>query len=109
MLELELYRYQRKDGRVPFADWLNGLRDKRTQARIRLRLQRLVAGNLGDIKSVGEGVSELRMHFGPGYRLYVAQQGTSWILLLCGGDKSSQQKDIETAKRYLQDWKDRQK
>ena len=109
MLKLELYRYQRKDGRVPFADWLKGLRDKRTQARIRLRLQRLAAGNLGDIKSVGEGVSELRMHFGPGYRVYLAQQGTSWILLLCGGDKSSQQKDIETARRYLQDWKERQK
>ena len=106
---MKLYRYQRKDGRVPFSDWLNGLRDKHLQARIRIHLQRLAAGNTGDIKTVGGGVSELRMHFGPGYRVYVAQQGSSWILLLCGGDKSSQQKDIETAKRYLKDWKERQK
>lgn len=106
---MQLYRYQRRDGRVPFSDWLNGIRDKRAQARIRLRLQRLAAGNLGDIKAVGDGVSELRLHFGPGYRVYVAQQDSCWILLLCGGDKSSQQKDIETAKRYLQDWRERQK
>ena len=96
------------DGRVPFSEWLNALRDKRAQARIRVRLQRLAAGNLGDIKAVGGGVSELRMPFGPGYRVYLAQHGSSWLLLLCGGDKSSQQKDIEIAKRYLQDWKERQ-
>lgn len=105
---MKLYRYQRKDGRVPFSDWLNGIRDKRAQARVRIRLQRLAAGNLGDMKPVGGGVSELRMHFGPGFRVYVAQQGSSWILLLCGGDKSSQRKDIETARSYLQDWKERQ-
>jgi len=72
-----------------------------TRERARSNLARLAAGNTGDIKTVGGGVSELRTHFGPGYRVYVAQQGSSWILLLCGGDKSSQQKDIETAKRYL--------
>ena len=105
---MKIFRYQRQDGRVPFSEWLNGFRDKRAQARIRLRLQRLAAGNLGDIKAVGGGVSELRLQFGPGYRVYVAQHGASWILLLCGGDRSSQQKDIETAKRYLQDWKERQ-
>ena len=109
MLELKLFRYQRADGRVPFTEWLNALRDKRAQARIRVRLQRLGAGNLGDIKTVGGGVSELRMPFGPGYRVYLAQQGSSWLLLLCGGDKSSQQKDIEIAKSYLKDWKERQK
>lgn len=106
---MELLRYQRLNGQVPFSDWLNGLTDKRGQARIRLRLQRLAAGNPGDIKPVGEGVSELRLHFGPGYRVYYARHGTSWILLLCGGDKSSQQQDIETAKRYLRDWKEQQK
>ena len=77
---MKLFRYQRQDGRVPFADWLNGLRDKRAQARIRLRLQRLAAGNPGDIKAVGGGVSELRLQFGPGYRVYVTQHGTSWVL-----------------------------
>ena len=106
---MKLFRYQRQDGQVPFADWLNGIRDKATQARIRVRIQRLAAGNLGDIRPVGGGVSELRLHFGPGYRVYLAQQGSSWILLLCGGDKSSQQKDIQTARSYLKDWKERQK
>jgi len=106
---MKLYRYQRENGRVPFSDWLNGIRDKGAQARIRIRLQRLVAGNPGDIRPVGKGVSELRLHFGPGYRVYLAQQGSSWILLLCGGDKSSQQKDIQTAKSYLTDWQERQK
>jgi len=109
VIELKLFRYQRADGRVPFTEWLNALRDKHSQARIRVRLQRLAVGNFGDIKTLGGGVSELRMFFGPGYRVYLAQQGSSWLLLLCGGDKSSQQKDIETAKRYLQDWKERQK
>ena len=93
---------------MPFSDWLNGLRDKRAQAQIRVRLQRLAAGNLGDIKAVGGGVSELRIHLGPGYRVYLAQHGEIWILLLSGGHKSSQQKDIETAKNYLRDWKERQ-
>jgi len=106
---MKLYRYKRTDGRVPFSDWLNGIRNKGAQARIRIRLQRLSAGNLGDIRSVGGGVSELRLHFGPGYRVYLAQQGSSWILLLCGGDKSSQQSDIQTARSYLTDWKERQK
>jgi len=105
---MKLFRYQRKDGTVPFSDWLIGLRDKRAQAKIRVQLQRLAAGNLGDIKAVGGGVSELRIHLGPGYRVYLAQQGESWVLLLSGGDKSSQQKDIETAKSYLRDWKERQ-
>jgi putative addiction module killer protein len=106
---MKLLRYQREDGKVPFSDWLNGLRDKRAQAQVRVRLQRLAAGNLGDIKAVGGGVSELRIHLGPGYRVYLAQRGESWILLLSGGDKSSQQKDIETARHYLRDWKERQR
>lgn len=106
---MQWFRYQRRDGTVPFSGWLNGIRDKAVQARIRLRLQRLAAGNPGDIKAVGGGVSELRLHFGPGYRIYLAQRGSSWILLLCGGSKSSQRKDIQLAKDYLQDWKERQK
>jgi putative addiction module killer protein len=105
---IQLYRYQRADGTEPFSEWLRSLRDKATQARIRVRLQRIAAGNLGDIKPVGGGVSELRMHFGPGLRVYLAQHGKSMILLLCGGDKSSQQKDIELAQTYLTDWKERQ-
>ncbi len=106
---LRLYRYQKTDGSEPFSEWLLKIRDKAVQAKIRVRLQRVAAGNLGDMKSVGGGVSELRMHFGSGYRVYLAQQGKSWILLLCGGDKSSQQKDIKLAQAYLIDWKERQK
>ncbi|MEA3640977.1 MAG: type II toxin-antitoxin system RelE/ParE family toxin [Lamprobacter sp.] len=105
---IRLYRYQRADGTEPFSEWLQSLRDKATQARIRVRLQRIASGNFGDIKSVGGGVSELRMHFGSGYRVYLAQYGKTMILLLCGGDKASQQKDIELAQIYLSDWKERQ-
>jgi putative addiction module killer protein len=105
---IEVLRYQRADGTEPFSDWLQSLRDKAIQARIRVCLQRIAAGNLGDIKPVGGGVSELRMHFGPGYRVYLAQHGKAVVLLLFGGDKSSQQKDIELAQTYLTDWKERQ-
>ena len=106
---MRLFRYQRSDGSEPFTEWLNGVRDKATQARIRVRLQRLAAGNPGDVKPIGGGVSELRFQFGAGYRIDLSQQGATWILLLCGGDKSSQQRDIAKAQSYLEDWKARQK
>lgn len=106
---MQLFRYQRADGTEPFTEWLDGFRDKAIQARIRVRLQRLAAGNPGDVKPVAGGVSELRLHVGPGYRIYLSQQGARWILLLCGGDKSSQSRDIAKAQDYLADWKARQK
>lgn len=106
---MKLFRYQRKDGIVPISVWLNEVRDKTMQARIRMRLKRLATGNLGDIKPVGGGVSELRLHFGPGYRVYLAQCGSSWLLLLCGGTKSNQNNDIALAKKYFEDWKERRK
>ena len=106
---MQLFRYQRSDGSEPFTEWLNGVRDKATQAIIRVRLQRLAAGNPGDVKPIGGGISELRFPFGAGYRIYLSQQGATWILLLSGGDKSSQQRDIAKAQRYLEDWKARQK
>jgi putative addiction module killer protein len=81
-----------------FAEWMAGLRDARGRARIAARIDRLALGNPGDVAPVGEGVSELRLHFGPGYRVYFKRQGLILILLLCGGDKSTQTKDIETAK-----------
>jgi putative addiction module killer protein len=77
---------------------MDGLRDARGRARIAARIDRLALGNPGDVAPVGEGVSELRLHFGPGYRVYFKRQGLILILLLCGGDKSTQTKDIETAK-----------
>jgi len=89
-----------------FDDWLVRLKDRRAVARIAVRLDRLAAGNPGDVKSVGEGVSELRIAYGPGYRVYFMQRGVVVILLLCGGDKSSQTNDIKTAKALAEKWKD---
>jgi putative addiction module killer protein len=82
-----------------FAKWLDGLHDIRARARILARIGRLASGNPGDVKSVGEGVSELRIDFGPGYRVYFKKQGRKVIILLAGGDKSTQTKDIKTALR----------
>lgn len=81
-----------------FANWLAGLRDRRARARILKRLDRAGQGNLGDVAPVGEGVSEMRIFYGPGYRVYFVQRGEELIVLLCGGDKSTQAADIEEAK-----------
>jgi putative addiction module killer protein len=80
-----------------FADWLNGLRDARAKARILVRLRRLSLGNFGDWKSVGSGVSELRVDYGPGYRIYLTREGSSVVILLAGGTKKSQSRDIKRA------------
>lgn len=82
-----------------FAEWLDGLRDIQARARIQARMERFVAGNPGDVEPVGEGVSELRINYGPGYRVYFKQQGRELIILLAGGDKSTQAKDIKAALR----------
>jgi len=82
-----------------FAIWLDGLRDIRARARILARVERLVAGNPGDAEPVGEGISELRINYGPGYRVYYKQQGRELVILLAGGDKGSQSRDINTALR----------
>ena len=80
-----------------FADWLDGLRDRKARARILVRIERLAAGNPGDVKPVGSGVSELRVDHGPGYRIYFVRKGDIVIVRLCGGTKSSQRKDIALA------------
>ena len=82
-----------------YVKWLDGLRDIRARARVLVRVERLAAGNPGDAESVGEGVSELRINYGPGYRVYYKQQGRELVILLAGGDKSSQSRDIKTALR----------
>lgn len=81
-----------------FERWLTGLRDRRAVARIRSRIDRLQVGLLGDVKPVGEGVSELRIDYGPGYRIYFVQRGDELVILLAGGDKRSQMRDIEKAR-----------
>lgn len=81
-----------------FASWLTGLRDERAKARIAERLHRFGAGNPGDIKSVGDGVTEMRIDYGPGYRVYYTRRGSVVVILLCGGDKRGQQRDIRRAK-----------
>ena len=82
-----------------FAQWLDSLRDLRARARVQARLERLAGGNPGDVDPVGEGVSELRINYGPGYRVYFKQRGRGLIILLAGGDKRAQAKDIKTALR----------
>ncbi|MGD1105066.1 MAG: type II toxin-antitoxin system RelE/ParE family toxin [Terriglobia bacterium] len=81
-----------------FSDWMARLGDHRARARIAARIDRLGLGNPGDVEPVGEGISELRIHYGPGYRVYFVRRGKELIVLLCGGDKSTQAKDIKTAK-----------
>ncbi len=82
-----------------FIEWLDGLRDIQARARIQIRIERLAAGNAGDVEPVGDGVSELRINYGPGYRVYFKQRGRELIILLAGGDKRTQAKDIKTALR----------
>ena len=89
-----------------FAKWFNGLRDKRAKARIQARIDRLESGHFGDVAPVGEGVSELRIFYGPGYRVYFVKQGLAVVILISGGDKSTQNSDIIKAKelsRQLED------
>jgi putative addiction module killer protein len=80
-----------------FAQWILDLRDLRARARVQASIERLIGGNPGDVKPIGSGVSELRINYGPGYRVYFQQKGSTLIILLAGGDKSSQSKDIEEA------------
>jgi putative addiction module killer protein len=106
-MAVELRYYQTSDGRQPFVDWLQGLRDRQARTRIQARLARVAVGNFGDAEPVGEGVLELRIDWGPGYRVYFSRTGKVIVLLLCGGDKRTQQKDIERAKTYFEDYKAR--
>lgn len=87
-----------------FADWFARIRDRSAKARIEARLDRLALGNPGDVKPVGEGVSELRVPYGPGYRVYYMQRGELLVILLCGGDKSTQDRDITQAKALARQW-----
>ncbi len=94
------------EDKSPFETWYAGIRDAQARARIRARLTRVEAGNLGDYKAVGEGVCELRINYGPGYRVYFAQSGQTLIILLAGGNKSSQETDILAARLLWKEHKD---
>ena len=103
-MERTIVIYETTDGKSPFLDWLNGLRDVKARATIRARLDRVRLGNLGDSKSIGDGVHELRITFGPGYRVYFGQDGLLLVVLLCGGDKGSQKRDIAKAKTLWREY-----
>jgi putative addiction module killer protein len=96
--------YAGNDGNEPFTEWLYGLRDVIGRQRILARIKRLEQGNYGDCETVGDGVSELRLFFGAGYRVYFGEDNNNIVVLLCGGDKGSQQKDIKQAKIYWQEY-----
>lgn len=98
--------YQDENGYEPFSEWLDNLKDRQGRNRIRVRLRRLEAGLYGDCEPVGDGVNELRLFFGPGYRVYFGEEAEHIIILLCGGDKSTQKQDIEIAKRYWKEYKE---
>ena len=101
---IELLEYLTDNDRNPFREWLEGLRDRQARARIRVRLNRIRLGNFGDCKSVGGGVSELRVPHGPGYRVYLGRKDNTVVILLFGGDKKTQSRDIALAQTYWADY-----
>jgi putative addiction module killer protein len=107
-VEYQVKVYQTHAGKKPFDSWLNSLKDKKIQVAIDLRLERVRLGNLGQNRSLGNGVYELKIDLGPGFRIYYGKIGLQVILLLCAGDKKTQQKDIDLAKKYFQDFKVRE-
>ncbi len=104
---IEIRHYVNRGGKDVFDDWLTQLADAHAQAKIATRINRLTAGNFGDCKRLRQGLSELRIDWGPGYRVYYAVFGRECVLLLCGGDKRKQSADIERALGYLKDYKER--
>lgn len=102
---IEIRKFRRSDGVIPFDRWITKLRDERAKARILIQLDRLRLGLEGDWKPVGEGVFEMRIFVGKGYRVYFAREGKTVVILLCGGDKSTQGQDIELAKSYWQEYR----
>ena len=106
---MDIREYLAPDGKCPFRNWLRSLKDVKARAIIRARINRIRLGNFGDCKSVGSGVSEFRIDYGPGYRVYFGRVGEKIVLLLCGGTKRNQEKDINLAKEYWYDYNKRKK
>jgi putative addiction module killer protein len=105
--EKQVEYYETADGKSPFRVWFAALQDRKAQARIDARLTRVQLGNLGEYESVGEGVMELKIDYGPGYRVYFGQVGAARVILLCGGDKGTQTKNIKAARKYWADYRRR--
>lgn len=97
---LEIKYYKDANGKSPFLDWLENLNDRMGRAKIKLHIDKLVRGNFGNCRSVGSGLHELKIHFGPGYRVYFGWIEHRFVLILCGGSKRTQDQDIEKAKKY---------
>lgn len=106
-MKFSVLHYRTATGRIPYQDWLAKLKDKTAKAAVVRRTIRIELGDLGDRKSVGDGVSELRLDVGPGYRVYYGMTGKTVVLLLLGGDKGSQERDIARAKAYWKDFQER--
>lgn len=109
MSTYQIEHYQRSDGHVPYEDWFTSLKDIGAKAVIRSRLNRVRVGNFGNCEPVGEGVHELKIDFGPGYRVYFGKIGLSVVLLLSGGSKKTQSRDISAAITYFAEYKKRKK
>ncbi|MBI4124909.1 MAG: type II toxin-antitoxin system RelE/ParE family toxin [Deltaproteobacteria bacterium] len=100
----EIKIYQTPEGKAPFETWFYGLKDKVVRRKIRVRLDRTEEGNLGEWNAVGRGISEMKINYGPGYRIYFGQEGNTLVILLCGGDKRTQKNDIKKAQAYWEDY-----
>jgi len=100
----EIEIYETPEGKRPFSEWLDSLRDSKTQGKIQTRIDRVEEGNLGNYRSVGQGVCELKIDYGSGYRIYFGQIGST-VVLLCGGDKNTQEQDIRKAQEYWEEYK----
>ncbi|MDP3995087.1 MAG: type II toxin-antitoxin system RelE/ParE family toxin [bacterium] len=106
-LPFEVRNYVTPSGNKPFQEWVKSIRDIRARTAIRERVYRLQRGILGDCKAIGQGIYESRIHFGPGYRLYIGRDAAVIVILLCGGDKRTQKRDIERAKTFWEDYNQR--
>ena len=108
-MTFKVFDYLADDGHDPFKEWIGNLQDRQARARILLRIQRMATGNFGDCKPIAEGVWELRIDHGAGYRVYYARAGEKLVIILAGGDKRRQQADINTALEYWKNWKRKNK
>jgi len=104
---MEIREYVTRDGKAVFTEWWKKLRDRQARDKIQIQLDRLESGNTGHCKSLNDGLHEVRIHYGPGYRVYFGNTGKHIILLLCGGNKASQQQDIKRARQYWKDYRRR--